>query len=313
MQPFSTINRPFLSSFILNEGQFISQFYTGYFNRNKVKDYFPYGKVLREFSSTPREKYILTHHERDQETGLDHFDYRNYDSDIGRFLSIDPLAQKAPAWTPFRAFFDNPVRFVDPSGLFEDDITINSDGVVTNVVKTDKPNRFFDEEGNELKLNDGEKLDAPMLSKEFKEGDKIFETITRAESEKELKDVGDIRFDKVTPFVNHQALFFAFRYALASYSEYDFGWNYLKKRLNASDSQMRNLYWGTGYSEGLPFVRFEGSNTLYNLPDAGNFLWGKKAADNKLTKSLMLRGAGANEGGSDTKADTRAILSGFNY
>lgn len=34
-------------------------------------------------------------------------------------MSVDPLADQAPSWTPFRAYFNNPVSYVDPSGLYE--------------------------------------------------------------------------------------------------------------------------------------------------------------------------------------------------
>jgi hypothetical protein len=37
-----------------------------------VADYFPYGKVLREYVNGQAERYLTTQHERDQETGLDY-------------------------------------------------------------------------------------------------------------------------------------------------------------------------------------------------------------------------------------------------
>ncbi|WCM40978.1 hypothetical protein MG290_08375 [Flavobacterium sp. CBA20B-1] len=46
-------------------------------------------------------------------------DYRHYDSALGRFNVIDPLAELAPDFTPYRYGFNNPVLFSDPSGLFE--------------------------------------------------------------------------------------------------------------------------------------------------------------------------------------------------
>lgn len=83
---------------------------------NYAGDYFPYGKVLREFSSTPKEKYITTHHERDQETGLDYRGARVYDTDIARFLSLDPLAVKYPTVSDYMYVLGNPVILVDPDG-----------------------------------------------------------------------------------------------------------------------------------------------------------------------------------------------------
>ena len=39
--------------------------------------------------------------------------------DIGRWGVVDPLAEKAPNWTPYRYAFNNPVKYIDPKGLFE--------------------------------------------------------------------------------------------------------------------------------------------------------------------------------------------------
>jgi hypothetical protein len=38
------------------------------------------------------------------------------------WLSVDPLAEKAPAWSPYRYAFNNPLRYSDPTGLYEYDV-----------------------------------------------------------------------------------------------------------------------------------------------------------------------------------------------
>jgi len=47
-----------------------------------VFDYYPYGKMLREFQDNVNEKYLTTHHQRDEETTLDYRYARFYDSDL---------------------------------------------------------------------------------------------------------------------------------------------------------------------------------------------------------------------------------------
>jgi RHS repeat-associated protein len=66
---------------------------------------------------------ILTGKERDPESGLDYFGARYYWSSAGRFSSPDPLMSSADvadpqSWNRYSYTRNNPLRFVDPLGLF---------------------------------------------------------------------------------------------------------------------------------------------------------------------------------------------------
>ncbi|QOJ28867.1 MAG: hypothetical protein HRU80_08215 [Ignavibacteriales bacterium] len=81
-------------------------------------DYWPYGEKMAEYNSGSGtvQRYIFTEKERDTETGYDYFGARYYDSDLGRWLSVDPLMDTYPGWSPYNYVMNNPLRLVDPDG-----------------------------------------------------------------------------------------------------------------------------------------------------------------------------------------------------
>jgi RHS repeat-associated protein len=87
------------------------------YNLEFVADYSPYGRVLRSWiAGGASERYLTTQHERDGETGYDNRGARLYDSELGRFLTLDPLATKYYGWSPYNYVLGNPVAFIDPDG-----------------------------------------------------------------------------------------------------------------------------------------------------------------------------------------------------
>jgi len=107
-------------------------------------DYYPYGKILREWAPCEAERFLTTQHERDSESGYDNRGARLYDADVGRFLSVDPLAQDFAAYSGYNYVLGNPVKLVDPDGRSPDDIFyFNQQGELINRVETDQPDQFM--------------------------------------------------------------------------------------------------------------------------------------------------------------------------
>jgi len=59
----------------------------------------------------------FTGKEQDAETGLDYFGARYYMAALGRWASVDPLADGDPEWSPYNYVHNNPLGFMDPTGL----------------------------------------------------------------------------------------------------------------------------------------------------------------------------------------------------
>jgi len=91
--------------------------------------YLPFGEAMAQQKvagwATP---YTFTGKEQDAATGLHYFGARYLDTRLSMWFGVDPLADAAPGWTPYRYGFNNPVRYTDPTGLFEDDPIYDSKG-----------------------------------------------------------------------------------------------------------------------------------------------------------------------------------------
>ena len=86
---------------------------------------YPFGSLMpNRFTGGSDYRFGFNGKEKDDEianvpgANLD-FDARIYDSRLGRWLAPDPLAGKSPSESPYSAFGNNPIFYVDISGKFK--------------------------------------------------------------------------------------------------------------------------------------------------------------------------------------------------
>ncbi len=84
----------------------------------QVNHYYPYGGLMAENTGSDVQPYKYNGKELDRMHGLDMYDYgaRHYDAAIGRWPTMDALAEKNPEVSPYVYCGNNPVNAIDPDG-----------------------------------------------------------------------------------------------------------------------------------------------------------------------------------------------------
>jgi len=75
-------------------------------------------------------KWKFNGKELDDATGMYYYGARYYDPRISIFVSVDPLAEKYPSWTPYHYVHNNPVNMVDPTGMEADHIIVDNNNKI---------------------------------------------------------------------------------------------------------------------------------------------------------------------------------------
>lgn len=82
-------------------------------------DHYPYGLRMpgRHYvTENEGDRYQFTGHQFDGETNYDYHGARYYNRELGRYMSVDPLAAQFFNWSSYNYTLGNPIMLIDPNG-----------------------------------------------------------------------------------------------------------------------------------------------------------------------------------------------------
>ena len=99
----------------------------------QTSEYYPFGSMFTQ-NNLSKNKYLYNGKELNNEF-FENYDYgaRFYDAELGRWHSVDPLAEKFSAYTPYNYCLNNPVSLKDHDG--EEPITAIIDAITAFTVE----------------------------------------------------------------------------------------------------------------------------------------------------------------------------------
>jgi RHS repeat-associated protein len=138
-------------------------------------NYYPFGLEHKGYNSNViSENNHFNYVGKELSESLDYnmleMDWRHYDPAIGRFNSIDKLAEVYQSTTPYHYSKNNPIFFKDPSGLTGEafaSTVVNRKGEVIDHIADGDPNIYLESRSGPIVGQEEE-------GKEYKKGDKVF-------------------------------------------------------------------------------------------------------------------------------------------
>jgi RHS repeat-associated protein len=80
--------------------------------------------LFEEHNSSFKTSYLYNGKELDRETNLSYYGARYLDMKTSLWLSTDPLAEKFPNFNPYAYCYQNPIRYIDPTGMEGEEVPV---------------------------------------------------------------------------------------------------------------------------------------------------------------------------------------------
>ena len=111
--------------------------------KKEVNHYYPFGGTFASADGNVQ-AYKYNGKELDTKKGLNWYDYgaRQYDPALGRFTAVDPLTEKYYEMSPYTYCGNNPIKYIDPTGMFYTGYTVNEKGHIKIV--SDEGGNYYD-------------------------------------------------------------------------------------------------------------------------------------------------------------------------